>query len=76
MVIERVEIVNEKTASGRPEYKLEGTTLKVYTNTTENYLTGTVSVTVSQYDASNELCAIGSLTLAEKKNTSDMWTIK
>ncbi len=75
--VESVQIKNEMTASGRPAYTLENGVLTVYTNTTENYVTGKVSVTVSQYDAENKLCAIGSLVLAEKETTdAEQWTIK
>ena len=66
-LVTSVEIKNELTASGRPEYKTEGGKLIVYTNSTDNYKTGWVSVTASQYRADGVLIAAGTLKLQEIK---------
>ncbi len=76
-VISNVEVSNTKTQSGRPEYKIEDGKLTIYTNSTDNYVTGTVSLIASQYNSDKELIGIGTLVLAEKNATTDSsWTIK
>lgn len=74
--IDSIEIINERTESNRPEYTISGTVLKIYTNSTDNYITGSVSVTTSQYNESGVLCAVGTLKLAEKNAVDAEWTIK
>lgn len=56
-----VVIKNEKTASGAPELKLIDGVLYLYTNSTDNYLDGTVSLIVAQYDETGALIGSGVL---------------
>ncbi len=75
--IESVKIRNEKTDSDRPAYTFDEDTkaLTVYTNATNNYVTGTVRIAVSQYDE-NGLIAAGSLVVAKNNSIDETWTVE
>ena len=76
-VITGVEVVNAATESGGCEYKLdENGKLTVYTNSTYNYVTGTVSIVVSQYDSDDALIGTGTLVIAERTSADSDWTVK
>ena len=73
--VKSVEIVNDTQSDDTCKHTLENGTLTVYTNRTDNYATGKVFITVSQYDASGVLVSVGELTIAEKAEVGGSWTI-
>ena len=74
--IESVKIVNDSQRDDTCKYTLENGTLTVYTNRTDNYVTGKLFITVSQYDKDGVLVSVGELTVAEKDDVNGSWTIK
>ncbi len=79
-----VEIKNELTDSGTPEYKIvtgdKGTkTLEVYTNSPNKYLTGAIRITATQYDAEGNVSSAGTKEIAKSsdppKDGSVTWTV-
>ena len=58
------------TDSGHPEYTLdEGGKLTIKTNSTDNYLTGTIRLGAYQYNESGELISCGTLDIAKSEGT-------
>ncbi len=60
-LFDSVVIKNEYTASGKPELKLIDGVLYLYTNSSSNYLDGTVSLIVAQYEETGALIGSGVL---------------
>ena len=71
-----VEIVNDVQIDDICKYAFENGKLTVYTNRTDNYATGKVFITVSQYDEAGTLVSVGELTIAEKADVNGSWTVK
>ncbi len=75
--ISSVTIKNGLSDTGHPAYSYDDSdaALTLITNTTVNYLTGTVSIIVTQYDSDNNVLSAGSINIASKANPTDTWTI-
>ncbi len=75
-----VKVISGLTESGSPEYKLEGGTLYIYTNATDNYITGYVRLGAYQYDDNGALISSGILDIAYTPGTPGedevTWTVK
>ncbi len=70
-----VEIVNQLTDENYPIYNLADEKLTITTNDTINYITGTVTLYVTQFAEDGTLLATGSLLLAKRSTVTDSWTI-
>ncbi len=66
-----VEIVNKSSGQGYPAWSLdsESKKLTITTNSTVNYQTGTISLTVVQYDSNGLLLSSGGLVIAKSTGT-------
>lgn len=82
--VNKIEIVNELTESNHPEHSFneaEGI-LKIYTNSTDNWQTGTIGLMATQYDSNGAAVSSGTLIIAHSTQPTDnklpeevTWTI-
>ena len=82
--VNKIEIVNELTESNHPEHSFneEEGILKIYTNSTDNWQTGTIGLMATQYDSNGAAVSSGTLIIAHSTQPTDnklpeevTWTI-
>ena len=77
--IKSILIVNKLTDSNKPEWQFDDSTgaLTIITNSTDNYIDGSVTVYAKQYDEEGNILTTGSLEIASKSGISstDSWVI-
>ena len=74
--IKSIEVINDNVSSGKSYILDEDGKLTVYTNRTQNYITGTIDIKVSQYNEDGALISSGSMDIAEKAAKDGSWVVK
>ena len=74
--IQSIEVINDNVSSGKSYILDENGKLTVYTNRTQNYITGTINIKVSQYNEDGALISSGSMDIAEKTSKDGSWVVK